>query len=95
MVSDCLASITKVSGIDIVTDLEFMIDETNSFHQRAVWVRQFAWWPHWFELTDRFIWLLCAYCGRAVWSGPGDDAVEVRWHDSREHLFWTLKGPHR
>jgi hypothetical protein len=35
-----------------------------------------------------------AYRGRAVWTGPGDDAVETRWHDRHEHLIYTLKGPY-
>jgi hypothetical protein len=35
-----------------------------------------------------------AYRGRAVWSGPGDDAVETRWHDQHEHLIYALKGPY-
>lgn len=71
------------------------VEEMNqAFHSRAVWTLEFAWWPRWCDLTDRFIWLQRAYRGRAVWTGPGDDAVETRWHDRHEHLIYTLKGPY-
>jgi hypothetical protein len=77
-----------------MTDLEFMIDETNSFRQRAVWTLQFAWLPHYCDITQKLIWLQLAYRGRAVWTGPGSDAVETRWHDRHEHLIYILKGPY-
>ena len=65
-----------------------------AFYGRAQWAEKFALWPRWCELTDRFIWLRHAFRGQAVWTGPGDNAVEVRWHDRHEHLIWTLKGPY-
>lgn len=65
-----------------------------AFYNRAQWSEQFAWWPHRCELTKKIIWLQRAYRGQARWTGPGDDAVETRWHDFKEHVFWTLKGPH-
>jgi hypothetical protein len=71
------------------------VEEMNQvFHARAKWTLEFAWLPRWCDLTDRFIWLRWAYRGQAVWTGPGDDAVEVRWHDRYEHLIWVLKGTH-
>jgi hypothetical protein len=66
----------------------------NAFHARAKWTMEFAWLPHCCDITQRIIWLEFAYRGRAVWTGPGDDAVETRWHDRHEHLIWTLKGPY-
>lgn len=65
-----------------------------AFYSRAQWTEQFAWLPHRCELTGQLIWLRPAHRGQAVWTGPGDDAVEVRWHDRHEHLIWTLKGPY-
>jgi len=72
------------------------VEEMNqAFHSRAVWTLEFAWLPRWCDITQRIIWLQLAYCGRATWTGPGDDAVETRWHDRHEHLIYTLKGQHR
>ena len=65
-----------------------------AFRDRAQWTGEFAWLPHRCDITKRIIWLQWAYRGRAVWTGPGDDAVETRWHDRHEHLIYTLKGPH-
>ena len=65
-----------------------------AFRDRAQWTMEFAWLPHRCDITKRIIWLQWAYRGRAVWTGPGDDAVETRWHDRHEHLIYTLKGPH-
>ena len=66
----------------------------NAFRDRAEWTLEFAWLPHRCDITGGIIWLQLAYCGRAVWTGPGDDAVETRWHDRHEHLIYTLKGPY-
>ena len=63
-----------------------------AFHARAQWTLEFAWWPHRCDATGQIIWLEFAYCGRAIWTGPGDDAVETRWHDRHEHLIYALKG---
>jgi hypothetical protein len=65
-----------------------------AFHARAQWTMEFAWLPHRCDVTQRIIWLQWAYRGRAIWTGPGDDAVETRWHDPHEHLIYTLKGPY-
>jgi len=65
-----------------------------AFYGRAQWREQFAWWPHRCAISGRWCWMNFHYQGQAVWTGPGDDAVEVRWHDCHEHLIWTLKGPH-
>jgi len=65
-----------------------------AFRDRAQWTMEFAWLPHRCDITKRIIWLQWAYCGRAVWTGLGDDAVETRWHDRHQHLIYTLKGPY-
>ena len=69
-------------------------DADSMFHARAQWTLEFAWWPHRCDATGRIIWMQLAYRGRAVWTGPGDDAVETRWHDRHEHLIYVLKGPY-
>jgi len=69
------------------------VEEVNTaFHSRAQWTKEFAWLPHRCDATGRIIWLQQAYRGQAVWTGPGDDAVETRWHDRHEHLIYALKG---
>ena len=65
------------------------------WHNRVSnWQLKFAWLPHRCDITGKMIWLQLAYRGRARWTGPGDDAVETRWHDRHEHLIYTLKGPY-
>ena len=65
-----------------------------AFYSRAQWSMKFAILPHRCDITKKIIWLEYAYRGVAIWTGPGDDAVEVRWYDRHEHLIWTLKGPY-
>lgn len=74
-----------------MTDLEFIVDDTNSFHQHAIWSKTFAWLPHKCEITEQYIWLRYAYCGRVVWSRLGGHSIETRWHKSDEHIIWELK----
>jgi len=65
-----------------------------AFYDHAEWSMKFVILPHRCDITKKIIWLQYAYCGVAIWTGPGDDAVEIRWHDRHEHLIWTLKGPY-
>ena len=68
------------------------IDEADGMFKRyAIWTRQFAWLPHRCELTQKWIWFSQAYCGRAIWSGPGTPVVETRWHRYDEHIIWELQ----
>jgi len=62
-----------------------------AFYTRAQWSLKFALVPRRCDITKKLIWLEYAYCGRAVWTGPGDDAVETRWHSKHEHLIFQLK----
>jgi hypothetical protein len=62
------------------------------FYIRAQWELKYVWWPQRCEITGRRLWPgTRAYRGRAVYTGPGTDAVETRWHDKVEHLIWQLK----
>ena len=65
-----------------------------AFYSRAQWSMKFAILPHRCDVTKKIIWLEYAYRGVAIWTGPGDDAVETRWHDRHEHLIYALKGPY-
>ena len=62
-----------------------------AFYNRAQWSLKFALLPHRCDASKKLIWLEYAYCGRAIWTGPGDDAVETRWHSKHEHLIFQLK----
>lgn len=55
------------------------------------WQLEFAWLPHRCNLSDRFIWLKFAYCGRAEMLIRTDESTPVRWHTVTEHLTWLLK----
>jgi hypothetical protein len=62
------------------------------FYVRAKWELKFVYWFKKCELTKKWIWPLShAYCGTAVWYGPGEPVVEARWHGGKEHLIWQLK----
>ncbi len=71
-----------------------MEEMDRAFYSHAEWSMKFAMLPHRCSITKKIIWLQYAYRGVATWTGPGDDAVEVRWHDRHEHLISTLKGPY-
>ena len=62
------------------------------FYSRAEWETHFSLWPRRCELSNKLLWLKQAVKGTAVWHGPGEPAVECRWHDAKEHLVWKLKG---
>lgn len=62
----------------------------DAFYDRASWKLKFIWWPTRCELSNRLLWLTFAYQGTAIWSGPGEDAVEHRYHSSVEHILWEL-----
>lgn len=66
-------------------------DRDESFLKRARWHLQFVWWPRRCMFSGRWIWLERAQRGQAWWSGPGDDAIEVRWADDQEYMMWLLK----
>jgi hypothetical protein len=71
--------------------LDSLFGGQNSFYQRAVWCKSFAWWPHRCILSAQIIWLRNGYIGTAVWTGPGTPVYEYNWHTVEEHLIWCLK----
>jgi hypothetical protein len=62
-----------------------------AFYNRAQWSMKFTILPHRCDITKKIIWLQYAYYGIAIWTGPGDDAVETRWHSKLEHIIFQLK----
>jgi hypothetical protein len=67
--------------------------EQGWFHRNCVgWELTFAWMPHRCSLTNKLIWLVFAYQGMSILTGPGDSIIDYQWHDKNEHLIWKLKG---
>jgi len=67
-------------------------DREALFYIRARWELRRIIWPKRCEITGRRLWPgTLAYRGRAVYTGPGSDAVETRWHNKKEHILWQLK----
>lgn len=58
----------------------------------TIWELRFCWWPQRCSLSNRRIWLKCAYRGMRVITGPGDPLFIYWWHDTKEHFIWKLKG---
>jgi hypothetical protein len=67
-------------------------DEVSSFYRKAGWQLEFTFWPQRCQISNRVIWLERAYKGTAIWTGPGNNIVEHRWHSTQEHIIWILKG---
>jgi hypothetical protein len=63
-----------------------------AFWNRARWDLKFVWWPQRCEFSGKRIWLKQAYCGTAVFTGPGPDVYEYRWATTEEYLIARLKG---
>jgi hypothetical protein len=62
------------------------------FFRRAHWQLKFVWWPRRCGLSDKRIWLKRAYCGTAVWTGPGDSVYEYRWLTKESFTVAALGG---
>lgn len=67
-------------------------EEYDPFYNRAKWELKFSFLPRRCDISNKLCWFKYAYQGTAVWQGPGEDAIEKRWHDNTEHLIWKLKG---
>ena len=66
--------------------------EHDYFYDRCLGAElKFSLWPRRCSISNKLIWLQWGYRLIAIWTGPGDDAVETRWHDKNEHLIWQLK----
>ena len=61
------------------------------FNQRAEFKQVYCVWPRRCHITGRRLWLTHAYKGTAVWTGPGENVVEVRYYDKIDYLIRKLK----
>jgi hypothetical protein len=64
----------------------------NIFYSKAMWYLKFTWVPQRCQLTNKLLWLCCAYKGTAVYTGPGSPVYEYRWIDKSQFLLARLKG---
>jgi len=63
-----------------------------AFYMRAEWKLCRVSWPQRCLVSGKRLWPgTLAYRGRAVWTGPGEPAIEEHWHERHEHLIWQLK----
>ena len=63
-----------------------------AFRKRARWDLKFAWRPRQCEFSGKWIWFKLAYCGTAVYTGPGLPVYEYRWATREEYIIARLKG---
>lgn len=61
------------------------------FYSRAEWKRKFLLIPRKCRITNKWLWLQTAMEGVAIWTGPGDPAIEYGYHDADEHIIWLIK----
>jgi hypothetical protein len=62
------------------------------FWDRATWEYKFVIWPKQCEISNKRIWLKCAYKGTRMITGPGEPVFEYRWLTNESFLFARLKG---
>ena len=60
-------------------------------NEYTIWDYKFVWWPRTCELSGKRMWLIHAYRGLRVITGPGEPVFTYFWHDAKEHLIWKLK----
>ena len=70
----------------------FYAEERTAFLSRARWRLKLCVWPRRCAASGRSIWLKYAYCGVAMWNGPGDPVYEVKWISTEEFLFGRIAG---
>lgn len=61
------------------------------FYNRCVGTTlKFVWLPKYCDISGKRIWLEYAYRLTGLWTGPGDNIFENRWHKKGEHIIWKL-----
>ena len=61
------------------------------FDDRARFEYRYCLWPRKCYKTNRWLCMETAMRGRAIWTGPGEPAIEDRWYDSNEALIMMIK----
>ena len=70
------------------------IDDVQAYDtwlDRAQYEYKYCFWPRRCYNTGRWLWLETAVRGRAIWTGPGEPAIDDRWFDSNEALIMMIK----
>ena len=62
------------------------------FYKTSFVEYKFAFIPKRCALTGKRIWLKRGYKFTKMITGPGDPVYLYRWHNSKEHILWLLKG---
>lgn len=71
---------------------DYRMYSRRSFVNRAIWYKEFVWWPRRCWISNRWIWLTQAYQGVAIWTGPGTPMFEYHWVDRDQYLMEKIKG---
>ena len=67
------------------------IEAYDPFIDRAKFEYRYCIKPRRCYATGRWLLLETAVRGRAIWTGPGEPAIEDRWYDSNEALVMMIK----
>lgn len=67
------------------------IEIQDPFEYRARYEYKYCLWPRRCYQSSRPIWFTLAVRGRAVWTGPGEPAIEDRWYHRDEGLMIMIK----
>ena len=70
---------------------DYMDEMYDLFYDRATYDYKWSFWPRRCYTTGRLLFCTLALRGRAIWTGPGEPAVEDRWYDRSEGLIMMLK----
>ena len=62
------------------------------FWDRSTWHYKFALWPRRCGISNKRIWLKCAYKGTRMITGPDTPVFEYRWLTKESFMFAKLKG---
>ena len=66
-------------------------DAYDPFDDRAKFEYLYCFWPRRCYRTGRWLWMETVMRGRAIWTGPGEPAIEDRWYDSNEALIMMIR----
>ena len=67
------------------------VQAQDAWLDRATYKYKYCFWPRRCYKTGRWLWLETAVRGRAIWTGPGEPAIDDRWFDSNEALIMMIK----
>ena len=70
------------------------------FYGRAKWYLRRCWIPHRCDMSGRWLWLVKAYLGQAIWNGAthgyyqmfDQPVIETRWLSRAEFTRFALSG---